>query len=135
MDISKFESQHQDALVLLDQLESQCNAKELDSFTLSETLVNLAAKLKFHLAMEDKFLYPKAAQSTDDSLKNLSEMMKDEMMEISLVFDRFVNRWTRITIQRESSQFIKEAHQIILAIRTRIEKEESGLYPLAAKHL
>ncbi|MCX8500414.1 MAG: hemerythrin domain-containing protein [Alphaproteobacteria bacterium] len=135
MDITKFLHQHEEALELLDKLESDCSKEPINSRDLSESLVSIAAKLKFHLAMEDKFLYPKAATSSDQDLKNLSQKMSDEMGKISIVFEAYVNRWSRIAIEREPQKFLTETAGIIDAIRKRIEREESSLYPLAEQKL
>ena len=135
MDISKFVHQHEEALEQLQQLEERCKQKPLNSGNISESLVGVAAHLKFHLAMEDKFLYPKAAGSPDQSLKELSRDMSDEMMQITAVFDKYVNQWTKMAIDREPVRFLSETSTIIEAIRSRIEREEESLYPLAEKIL
>ncbi|MDI9408445.1 MAG: hemerythrin domain-containing protein [Candidatus Pacebacteria bacterium] len=135
MDISKFLHQHEEALELLQRLEDHCKQIPLNSREVSESLVGIAAQLKFHLAMEDKFLYPKASQSSDAELKSLSHHMSDEMMEISKVFDKYVNAWTKSSIDRDSAKFLAETAQIIAAIRDRIEREEGHLYPLAEARL
>ena len=135
MDISKFLHQHEEAEELLDKLEANCSKNPIDPREISETLVRIAAQLKFHLAMEDKLLYPKAATSSDQELKKLSQKMSDEMGQISIVFENYVNRWSRVAIEREPQKFLTETAGIIDAIRKRIEREEASLYPLAQQKL
>src|SRR4029453_4097984 len=54
----KFRQQHDEILAIVGELNDKLKAKA-DAQALRSVLSNLAGKLNFHLAMEDKALYPR----------------------------------------------------------------------------
>jgi len=136
MDMSSYLKQHKEALNLVDKIEEKLintaeNAEEINTL-----LVELISKLGFHLSLEDKFLYPKSIESTNDNLKNTAAKMKDEMGEIGSILDSYAKSWTSSEqIKNAPEKFINETKGIIQELKNRIKLEEKELYPLAAMHL
>lgn len=97
---------------------------------ISSLLSKLAGKLKMHLAMEDKSLYPKMLSSSDPVTKNIAEKFMAEMGELSTVFSKYIRDWNSPKAMRaDSKQFITTTGEIFAAITKRIERENNQLYP------
>ena len=130
MDMSKFQSQHNDAAAQIATLEALMAKPKLDPVEASEALIILASRLNFHLSMEDKFLYPKAALSTDSTLRELAQKMQTEMSGLSEEFVRYVKKWTPSEISSHSNEFLDHSKRVIAALKDRIHREETQFYPL-----
>ncbi|MBN1468288.1 MAG: hemerythrin domain-containing protein [Fusobacteriaceae bacterium] len=89
---------------------------------------NLAGKLKIHLAMEDKYLYPSLKEVL--SKKEIAIKFEKEMGDISTVFTEFKNKYnTADKIITNISSFKTEISKIVNALEKRLTKEETELYP------
>lgn len=130
MDISKFRSQHTDAAAQITVLEGLLAASSIDSRQASEALIILASRLNFHLSMEDKFLYPRAAQSANAELRELAQKMQTEMTGLSDEFTRYVKKWSPHEITAHPQEFIDHSKRVINALKDRINREETHFYPL-----
>ncbi|MFT3968625.1 MAG: hemerythrin domain-containing protein [Sphingobium sp.] len=93
----------------------------------------LARELLAHLAMEDSWLYPRLARSPSARTAELATRFKAEMGGLAATFNRYMTHWTDQRIAADWTGFRKETSLILAQIRTRIERENGELYPLAAQ--
>lgn len=89
----------------------------------------LAGKIKIHLSMEDKYLYPNLQKSDDEQVKKLAEEYQKEMGDLSEKFVAYKDKYnTRPKILQNLSTLKQETTSILLAIEKRIQREEKELY-------
>lgn len=134
MDITRFSNQHEEILKLANDLAKHLNIDSLkqDASPARIVLSGLAGKLKVHLAMEDKSLYPQFMQSGDENTQRTAEEFQSEMGGLAQAFNSYVSAWpSSLAIQENSVPFIEQTKQIYEVLTKRIEREESTLYPLA----
>ena len=74
----KFKAQHDDILQVAGDITAQLKAKG-DPAALRKMLSNLAGKVNFHLAMEDKALYPRLMKQTDANAPIMAAKFLKEM--------------------------------------------------------
>lgn len=95
-------------------------------------LAQFAAKLNVHLSMEDKALYPKLLNSSDEKCKTTAKEFLNEMGGIKKVFETYSAKWSNSdAISSEADLFIQESKDLIATLASRIEKENRVLYPMA----
>ncbi len=129
----RYRAQHAELLTLADQITALIGDGDLAvSAAAVRSLVSvLAGKLSIHLAMEDKRLYPSLMAHNDPDVRALATRYAEEMGSLADDFTQFNRRWLTATqIEKASTEFIADATQIVAAMRTRIEKENDGLYKL-----
>lgn len=129
--------QHQEILGIVGQVSAAMKApiNAASGQALHGLLVSLAAKVKVHLATEDKVLYPKLMDSKDAVVSSTSKKFAAEMGEIGGVFKAYVETYrTADAIAGHGEQFKKETEGLFKVLGHRIQVEEASLYPLADKH-
>lgn len=95
-------------------------------------LVVLSGKISFHLGMEDKHLYPSLQNSKDEKLKTLADEYIKDMGTLAGAFKDYSSAWLAPQkIQANPDGFITQTKAVFQALRKRIEREETTLYPLA----
>jgi len=95
-------------------------------------LSELAGRLKIHLAMEDKALYPRLLTQGDAEAKRVTQRFMNEMGTLSKSFETYVKRWpSPAAIQASAASFVAETKAIFAALQARVGLEERDLYPLA----
>lgn len=98
---------------------------------LGANLGTLALKLKSHLSIEDKGVYPKLLGSSMSNGATTARKFAEEMDRLRAMFVDFRGRWpTAEAIHAQPSQFVDECTGIFHVITRRIEQEEKELYPL-----
>ena len=124
--------QHDELLEVATKIAALLNPEAIEQKAeeIASLLAKLAGKLKMHLAMEDKSLYPKMISSTDTTTKDLAEKFIAEMGEISSVFSQYMNDWSSPTAMRADPKgFIKVTTDLFGAVKKRIDRENGQLYP------
>lgn len=131
--IDKFSRQHEEIKEELDFIEININKNNYEE-NLSEIALHinkLSGKLIIHLGSEDKFLYPDLLKTENLELRNMAKEYMDEMGNISEKFKVYKDKNnTKTKIFNNNDKFIIETKEIISQIRTRMRKEEEGLYTL-----
>jgi hypothetical protein len=95
-------------------------------------LSELSGRLKVHLAMEDKALYPRLLTQGDAEAQRVTRRFMNEMGTLSKTFEAYVQRWpSPAAIQASPASFVAETKAIFAALQTRVGLEERDLYPLA----
>ena len=133
MDIQRYEDAHVEILGQIETLRSLIRAGIVEkSGDIAALLVNIASGIKFHLAAEDRVLYPAFAASGDPAAKALGQKYQDEMQDISTGFAGLVLQWrvgSRIVADPEG--FRAHANTVFKALFERLMREERELYPVA----
>jgi hypothetical protein len=125
----KFRQQHDEILGLAGEVQKMMKAKA-DAQELRTVLSSLAGKLNFHLAMEDKALYPRVMK-IGGTAQAVAKRFVDEMGGLADQFAAFNNKWQVSAIRSDPSGFANEAHKIFNALGKRVARENAELYPLA----
>jgi hemerythrin-like domain-containing protein len=128
-----FRKQHTDLLAVAGEIGKKLDPAQLakDASQARMLLSSLAGKLKVHLAMEDKTLYPRLMQDPDPEVSGLAKRFADEMGGIAEVFAGYTDRWpSGKAIQEAPQQFVTDTKKLFAALATRIERENNQLYPL-----
>lgn len=133
---SSFVQQHEDMLVIAKEISKLLDPNILakEAQPARSLLSKLSAKLKIHLASEDKSLYPELLNHKDANVKATAKKFMDEMGGISDVFVKYTEKWVSAdAIQKNPNDFIKDTKDLFSALAKRIEKENRELYPLVDK--
>ena len=127
--------QHHELEVIVATIHKQMASKETIKENAREVrrlLSKLAGKLKMHLAMEDKILYPKLLDSDETNNKRTAKEFLDEMGQIGELFGQYLNNYaTEKEIYEDIEGFIYNSNGLFKCLAERIEKEDKILYPLA----
>ena len=125
----KFRQQHDEILAVVGELNDQLKAKA-EAPVLRGLLSNLAGKLNFHLAMEDKALYPRILKHNGKA-QVLATKFMDEMGDLGATFMAYNNKWQATAIRNDPAGFAAETRKVFTALGKRIARENAELYPLA----
>lgn len=126
----KFRSQHEEILAIAGEI-TELLKKKADAAVLRKQLSNLAGKLNFHLAMEDKALYPRLMQQKDSRSNAMAAKFLKEMGGLGQVFAAYNDKWQVSAIRADAAGFADETRKVFGALAHRIAREDSDLYPLA----
>ena len=133
MDIQHY---HRDHAAILGQIEA-LRALSRDGIAgngaaIGQAIVSTASRIKFHLAAEDRVLYPTLSGSGDAGLAALGRRYQDEMQQLSAAFAGFVAQWrVPARISADPEGFRQAANTVLKALFERMKREERDLYPLA----
>ncbi len=128
-----FRRQHNEIVDVVQKIAAGLNAEELkkDASAIRELLMMLAGKLKMHLAMEDKALYPNLINHTNDDVRNTAKKFVEEMGGIKEAFTAYVEKWSIAgKIENDAEEFVRETQNLFAALGNRVERENNELYPL-----
>lgn len=126
----KFRVQHDEILAMTREITDKLKA-EPDAALIRKLLSSLAGKVNFHLAMEDKALYPRLAQQKDTNANALAAKFMTEMGGLAGVFMAYNNKWQVSVIKSDPEGFAHETRKVFGALAHRIQRENTELYPLA----
>ncbi len=130
---ARFRTQHDELLAIVNDISGllDVNALNQDASQARSLLSKLLGKLKVHLAMEDKSLYPQLISHDNDKIKSVAGQFKNEMSGIARSVEEYNQRWpTATSIQENASAFVRETSGLFNALGGRIDKENSVLYKL-----
>lgn len=106
-------------------------ANEADAAQAANRLAQLNGIVQVHLAAEDKTLYPRLMASSDSEAAETASRFSSEMGGLAEVYFAFAAKWrTSRAILTDPEGFRRESTAIFAALATRIERENSELYPL-----
>lgn len=126
----KFRVQHDEILAMTREITDKLKA-EPEAPLIRKLLSNLAGKVNFHLAMEDKALYPRLALQKDSHATALAAKFMSEMGGLAGVFIAYNNKWQVSAIKSDPEGFAHETRKVFGALAHRIQRENTELYPLA----
>lgn len=131
MNRSSYLKQHEEIRSLMDKIQTLINEKqpEKNAEEIAHNVSVLAGKISIHLSMEDKFMYPKLAESTDEMVRNLAIRYQNQMGGIAQNFVVYKDKYnTKSEVLEGASKIKLETDKIFQEIRNRIQKEENELY-------
>lgn len=126
----KFRTQHDEILALAGEISDKLRTNP-DAVLIRKLLSNLAGKVNFHLAMEDKALYPRLMKQADAHSNALATRFMTEMGGLAQVFAAYNAKWQVSAIKADTGAFSEETRKVFGALAHRIARENSDLYPLA----
>ena len=135
MDTSNVLRQHQEVLSLTSKISSYKNQQQVkeNAFEISLLLGQLAGRIKTHLAAEDKFIYPRLMDHPDSQVRMTCEKFPREMGDLAKEFNAYQAKYSGAgKIEADPANFLTDTKDILSALTTRIEKENTSLYPLLA---
>lgn len=133
MEINNYLEQHRALESEITTIKSLINKNDVqqNAGDIGLHISTLAGKIKFHLSMEDKYLYPGLQRSDDERVKKLASDYQKEMGDLAEKFVIYKDKYnTKPKILQNLSTINQETTQIFLAIEKRIQKEEKELYKL-----
>lgn len=104
-------------------------AKARDDFNTVRT--RFRTELIAHLKREDWVLYPSLLASGDRQLTDTAQNYVDEMGHISDAFTNYSRAWLPDAIAADWPGYCAATSAVLDALAARIEREDTGLYPLA----
>ncbi|WP_336969979.1 hemerythrin domain-containing protein [Sphingobium aromaticiconvertens] len=93
----------------------------------------LARLLMTHLAMEDRLFYPAMQRLPNAEARATATAFQAEMGGLSDAFGTYMRNWTDDRVTAEWPAFCAETQTLLRTLAQRIERENSELYPLAAR--
>ena len=129
----QYRTHHSQLLDLMEMIEERLNAAEIgtDPAPARRLFTQLAGKLMFHLAVEDGAFYPRLLSHPDREVRQLASQYAAEMGHLRGRFEDFMRQWVHSDlIRRDPEMFVEEAGTMFRALRSRIDKEDHGLYEL-----
>jgi len=128
-----FRKQHEGIRDTVDSILELLDLEDLrkNSHEIRKLLAKLSSTVRIHLILEDKALYPVLANIEEGEIRSISEQFKQEMSEISSVFNKYVEKWSSgASIRDETDVFITESRELFEALLERVERENSSLYQM-----
>ena len=133
---SNLRRQHTEILTLVEEITAAFKSIPPVFEEIGELLPELAGKLKIHLAMEDKALYPKLLASKEIQTRQIAENFLNEMGNLKETFEVYHKRWNSVLkIKEQYDRFRQETPLIFNALTERISREDQQLYDLADKRV
>lgn len=136
--IDMFRAQHSDALAMADRLIELVDHYDprTAAIPILLQLNRLLGLLRVHLAHEDIELYPMLTASRDPHMARVSQRYVDEMGSLANDLEWFARHWPcSASIAANIDEFREGAHQLMLALAVRIERENVQLFPLVEAEL
>ncbi len=131
-----FKNQHVQILTIARDIKALLTSPDAAKHTVEvrQLLSQLSGKLSFHLAMEDKSLYPFMSSHADAHVKALSKQYSDEMGSLGQTFKAYLGKWSNaMLIDADLPGFVGETRDVINALVRRIQREDTELYPMVDK--
>ena len=135
MYINRLKQDHDVFLAFVTKLRNLAQAGVLqNSGAICEIINGISSRIKVHLAIEDRILYPELLKSSDPAIANISKVFQSEMNGIAAAYTEFARKWNNSSrVAANPDEFKKEADAIFEALHARIQRENKELYPLAER--
>lgn len=129
MNRNALSGEHTELGQIADLLAIELRAMKPDTEALSALRVRLSKVLLMHLAQEDHLLYPELKRSSDFATRELAARFESEMGQLAAAYRSYASRWNAKAIERDWEAFRGDTRSILAALRRRIRREETELYP------
>jgi iron-sulfur cluster repair protein YtfE (RIC family) len=130
----RFRRQHEELLELALEIEAALAAPDFprNAREVRRMMARLKGKLTVHSSMENEALYPRLLEHSDPTTRALSKDLFDELGGIYDTFAAHHTRWTSVEgIEAEPAAYARHTREIFEKLKTRMERENTELYPLA----
>lgn len=128
MDIELLKAQHeeleQSAAALLEAVSSEARQ------SIAPLRWRFARLLIAHLAVEDRFFYPRIIAGDDTAAAQVALRFQQEMAGLSDMFSQHMAKWTDDLIGKDWSGYSREVKDILARLQQRIDRENRELYTL-----
>ncbi|MFH2028350.1 MAG: hemerythrin domain-containing protein [Nanoarchaeota archaeon] len=133
--IQQLKEEHKEIINAFDTILTAIKDKTAD-LDLVEHFRDMRDVLDNHLALEDKFLYPRLQKLEYDELKELANVFSDEMLKITKVVLAFFGNYEKKEISglRKDAKFKKKLDELIKTVKRRVSVEENILFPAYEKY-
>ncbi len=123
---------HEEILAIFDDLLEDITARKRPNLeSLGKDMSFIEGKLKIHLSMEDRYLYPELMNHGDVRISELTERYKKEMVTAYDSFHAISVRCREESYFREHyDEFVAEIRGFIGSLKIRIAMEDEDLFPL-----
>jgi hypothetical protein len=134
--IETLKQQHEVVLSMTAKILSSLNREpfvdQINDITFSLRI--LAGKVREHLALEDREIYPRLLLYSDGDVAAIATRYKNDLGNLLPRFNFYIENWLDKTkIQNNPTDFIKSTDEILKALLYRVEAEDNELYPLVDK--
>ena len=132
--IDLLRSQHDDALAMAERLLDLVDHidRRTAAIPVLMQLNRLLGLLRVHLALEDVQLYHLLMASPDSRVARTARRHADERDRLAIDLECFARTWPCAeSIAANFDEFRDAAHQLLLALAVRVERENLYIYPLA----
>lgn len=131
MNLTIYLDQHQkirQEIAVLEALVAKKNVAN-NASEIVATINSLAGKLKVHLSIEDKYLYPELRKKADAAIPKVVEESICEISGLAAEFTSYKNQFnTKTKLIENEAEFAASTNKITAAITKRMAKEETGIY-------
>ncbi len=95
-------------------------------------MIDLSGRLRAHLAVEDKMLYPMMIAADHPLASDRAAEYQEEMRGLAADFESYMSKWRSFTaIEADPKGFVTDTRALFEALSDRIDRENNRLYPLA----
>ena len=123
--------QHQEIGAQMDDIQKLVNENlpEKNADEIARNIARLAGAIGIHLSTEDKFMYPKLAESTDEKIRSIGLRYQKQMEPTAANFTLYKDKYNTKSKVLDGASAIKgDTDKIFSEIRRRIVTEENELY-------
>lgn len=107
---------------------------EANAEKIAAAVVQMSGKIKLHLAAEDSTLYPTMTNSSNVEAVDAAQRFQAEMGAIAKAYARFASRWNLGgNVAADPEGFRRDANDVLKVLFQRMQRENTELYPLAAR--
>jgi len=122
-------AEHAELIDIADLFAIELRALTPNLERLASLRLRFSRVLLLHLAQEDHLLYPTLKRTTDGPTRELAARFEAEMGQLGDIYRRYVTRWSSIAIAQDWDGFRTDTRSFLAALRRRIRREETELYP------
>jgi hypothetical protein len=128
--LHNFKRQHNAINEELSFLETEIQKEKvlIDISDINFHIGKLTALLRIHLLDENTNLYPNLLSSQDEGVKSLANQYIMEMGELIDEYTIFKCTYSEKRIKEKIDEFLKDAEQVLHAMKARFTKEENEIY-------
>lgn len=133
MNTHRYREQHQGILDAIETINGKLNPEEIlnNAREIRLLISRLFGKLKFHLSIEDKVIYPILLNHDDSNIANTAEKFFNEMGDIIEIINLYDKKWSNEhKIKENAGAFIHDTRKILEKLVLRTEIEYNELYNL-----
>jgi hemerythrin-like domain-containing protein len=130
--VSVYREQHKEILGMVEELRPLLNKQELQIRAVAKTahklLCDMAAKVKDHLAKEDKELYPSLLTDSEPKVRSIAWGLVSGEHSLRQWFGEYNKKWLKNCDFEFGDEFLQETNRLLEALAARIEREERFLF-------
>ena len=127
LNLNNYFRQHREIEEIVENLKNNVKKSAVNSKESAICINSLSGKLKIHISMENKYLYPQLKENS--GTRNIAENFEKEMEGVLNSFLSYKEKYnTAFKIEENLDLFKKDTLIVLKALEERINKEEKVLY-------